>query len=106
MPVARGPKNESETRTESQVRKKMDLYTERVDDAFLLLLDVLEATDPLPSIAHGADSGSPVWALESRNEEVPYSRARDAGTTGQSDATEKKKAKLVSTGGLEGERNT
>jgi hypothetical protein len=48
--------------------------TERVDDAFLLLLDVLEATDPFSTIAHGTDPGGPVWALEPWNEEVPYSR--------------------------------
>ena len=47
--------------------------TERVDDAFLLLLNALEATDPLSTIAHGANSGGPVWALESWNEEVPCS---------------------------------
>ena len=49
------------------------LLTERVDNTFLLWLDVLEATDPLSPISHGADSSGPVWALESRNEEVPYS---------------------------------
>lgn len=45
--------------------------TERVYNAFLLLLDVLEATDPLSTITHGTDSSGPVWALESGNEEVP-----------------------------------
>ena len=48
--------------------------TERVYNAFLLLLDVLEAADPLSTVTHGTDAGGPVWALESRNEEVPYSR--------------------------------
>lgn len=48
--------------------------TERVDDTFFLLLDVLEATDPFSAVAHGTDPSCPVWALESRNEEVPYSR--------------------------------
>jgi len=58
--------------------RKLDL-TERVDDAFLLILDVFEATDPFSAVSHGADSGGPVWALESWNEEVPCSR-RNAKT--------------------------
>ena len=51
----------------------MDL-TERVDNALLLLLDVLETTDPLSTIPHYTDPSRPVWALEPWNEEVPYSR--------------------------------
>ena len=54
--------------------------TERVDNAFLLLLDVLETTDPLSTIPHHTDSSRPVWALESWNEEVPYSRKNTSET--------------------------
>ena len=60
----------------------MDL-TERVDNAFILLLNVLEATDPLSAVPHGSDSGGPVRALESWNEEVPCSpEDRQGGATG------------------------
>lgn len=52
--------------------RKMRL-TERVYNTFLLLLDVLEAADPFSTVTHGADSSGPMWALESGNEEVPYS---------------------------------
>jgi hypothetical protein len=71
-----------EVRAEKMSRKIMKVgftiairvsLTERVDDAFLLLLNALEATDPLSTIAHGTNSGGPVWALKSWNEEVPCS---------------------------------
>jgi len=58
--------------------RKLDL-TERIDNTFLLILDTFEATDPFSTVSHGADSGGPVWALESWNEEVPYPR-RNAET--------------------------
>ena len=53
--------------------------TERVDDALLLVLNTLEATDPLSAITHGTDSGGPVWALESWNEKVPYQQKPTKG---------------------------
>jgi hypothetical protein len=53
--------------------------TERVDDALLLVLNTLEAADPLSAITHGTDSGGPVWALESWNEKVPYYSNRNTG---------------------------
>ena len=61
------------------------LRTERVDNTFLLRLDALEATDPLSTIPQGTDSGGPVWALESWNEEVPYLR----GTPGTDKGTQR-----------------
>lgn len=60
--------------------------TKRVDNTFLLLLDVLEATDPFSTIPHGTDSSGSMWALESWNEEVPCSRRnaknQQGGATG------------------------
>ena len=67
--------------------RKLDL-TERIDNTFLLLLDVFEATDPLPTVSHGADSGGPVWALKSRNEEVPCSRRNTKTDKGAQQGTE------------------
>jgi hypothetical protein len=61
--------------------------TERVYNAFILLLDVLEAADPLSTVTHGTDSRGPVWALESWNEKVPCLREnaenRWVGITGE-----------------------
>ena len=67
--------------------RKLDL-TERVDNTFLLILDMFEATDPFSTVSHGADSGGPVWALESWNEEVPCPR-RNAKTKRERDKEQK-----------------
>jgi len=80
MPVRRKPKkSQNVMRSRSAAEWEKIRLTERVDNAVLLLLDVLETTDPLPAIPHHTDSGRPVWALESRNEEVPCSQKRRIG---------------------------
>jgi hypothetical protein len=73
--VAKSPMSAAKRRVSSPGRKIR--LTEGVYNTFLLPLDVLEAADPLSTVTHGTDSSGPMWALEARNEEVPYSRKKD-----------------------------
>jgi hypothetical protein len=46
--------------------------TKGIDDAFILLGDAIQATDPLTAIAQYTDALEAMRALEGRDEKVPW----------------------------------